>query len=94
MLFAYDAIIFLSGPDINRHIQVLNNELQLLNLWFKSNFISLNLMETRYMIFTRKNVVLKQNIIIDGVNFDRVRCTFFLVYELTKSGHGKIILII
>ena len=78
VLFADDSNVFLSGPDINRNIQVLNKELEILNLWFKSNFMSLNLKKTHYMIFTRKNVVLKQNVIIDGVNIDRVRCTSFL----------------
>ena len=51
ILFADDTTVYLHDKLITRSISILNQELQSLSDWFKTNKLSLNVKKTNYMIF-------------------------------------------
>jgi len=91
VLFADDSNVFLTGSDIDELICIANNELIKVSEWFKANRLQLNVKKTHYMIFSRKNCIVKQDVMIDNVIIDRVECTTFLGVKidekLTRKNH-------
>ena len=55
ILFADDTTIYYSHSNLNTLYTNLNKDLQILNDWFKTNKLSLNVSKTQYMIFNKKN---------------------------------------
>ena len=55
LLFADDTTIYYSHSNLNTLYTNLNKDLQILNDWFKTNKLSLNVSKTQYMIFNKKH---------------------------------------
>ena len=51
LLFADDIIMYISGKDVNNLICAVNNELVIINNWFISNRLTLNLNKSSFIIF-------------------------------------------
>ena len=51
ILFADDTNVFLSHKDLNYLSDMLNLEMVKLSIWFKANKLSLNLKNTKFMVF-------------------------------------------
>lgn len=56
ILFADDTTIFCSHKDIPTLYAMMNNQLDIVNDWFRSNKLSLNNNKTNYVLFTLKSV--------------------------------------
>ena len=76
ILFADDTTIYYSHSNLNTLYTNLNKDLQILNDWFKTNKLSLNVSKTQYMIFNKKNQRAQDaelNIIIGQENVNQVK---------------------
>ena len=80
ILFADDTNLFASGNDISLLINIVNNELIKLCVWFQVNKLSLNVNKTNYMLFGRKGRTVIDNfhININDVKIERVKSFKFL----------------
>ena len=78
ILFADDTNAFCSGRDIVELVEVVNNELDKLNSWFRLNKLSLNVSKTNYVVFTNKRIPDYLPIKIDNKCVSRVYSTKFL----------------
>jgi hypothetical protein len=78
VLFADDTNAFKAGADIDTLIHDMNKELESVNLWFKSNQLTLNLKKTHFMIFSRRHVETSNKIFICNTEIEKVSCTVFL----------------
>ena len=79
-MYADDTNIFLYGKNINQMTTDLNEDLQSLSKYLKSNRLSLNLNKTHSILFTL-NHNLRDTVLslrIDGTIIDTVQCTNFL----------------
>ena len=85
VLFADDSNAFLAGPDIDKIICTVNNELIKISKWFKANRLVLNIKKTHFMIFSRKKYVIKHAVKIDDVCLERVECTTFLGVKMDEK---------
>ena len=52
IMFADDTNLFVSGKDYKKLFSVMNNQLRLIDDWFASNKLSLNVDKTKYTPFT------------------------------------------
>ena len=57
VLFADDTTALTSGDDINLVGPLVNNELQKISMWLKSNELSINAAKTKVMIFSNKRPI-------------------------------------
>ena len=55
IMFAYDTNLFHSHANIKTLFNIVNNELNKLNGWFKANKLSLNVDKTKYTFFHKLN---------------------------------------
>ena len=81
VLFADDSNIFYSHRSLNTLINILNNELPKLSLWFQCNKLSLNIAKTNFIYFKHANSHLDDlpyNIMINDVPLERKKTTKFL----------------
>jgi len=79
IIFADDTTIYTSGNDITLLFSRMNNDLDLLSRWFKTNKLSLNIDKTNYIIFTLNTKTHKEHqLAIDNVNIKQVDTTKFL----------------
>lgn len=81
ILFADDTTAFFSDTDPNRIVNVINQELTKLSLWFSCNKLSLNESKTHYMIFCPKRTKFSPDssiISINGKEITKVSSTKFL----------------
>ena len=77
ILFADDTNIFLGGKSLTEVCKLLTNELKSLDVWFKVNKLSLNVVKTNFMVFgNRKNE--KCHIYINDVELEEVKSAKFL----------------
>jgi hypothetical protein len=86
-MFADDTNVFLTGKNV-RHLEtIMNNELELLSEWLRSNKLSLNVNKTHYMLFTppKKNDDILINLNIEGSCIEKVYQTKFLGVILDKD---------
>lgn len=72
VLFADDTNIFCSGNDLQLLVQETNKELEKIKLWFDTNKLSLNLKKTKLMMFGNGRNNLQIEIMLDGVNIEKV----------------------
>ena len=85
-LFADDANALVIKKDPNDLIIAANNELTVLNVWFKKKKLTLNIEKTNYMIFTHNNN--KQvfaSINVNDVTIKRVNHVIFWGFTLDDS---------
>ena len=80
ILFADDTNVFCSGENMNDVIQMLNDELRNMSVWFKVNKLSLNVSKTNYMVFSNKwkHSYNTNEIKIDDILIEEVTVTKFL----------------
>ena len=91
VLFVDDTITFVSCKNLQSMSMTLNEQLTAIYEWLCCNKLSLNVLKTRYMIFTPlNNKVNDINLYIDNVPTGRVYVTKFLMYKLTPNWIGKI----
>ena len=79
ILFADDTNIFISGKNIDTLCNVLSNELQHLDTWFKVNKLSLNVSKTNFMVFGKTSgTSSSRTVTINGTELIEVESTKFL----------------
>jgi len=89
-LFADDTTITYSHKDICKQYDVINEELQKVNNWFKVNKLSVNASKTNFMIlgtYHKTNCINgdEKNIILDNTNLERVKQTKFLGIHIDEN---------
>ena len=93
ILYADDANIIIQGPDIATITQQLRNLFDVLPNWVSCNGLALNLKKTKYMIFSRKNVDLTEDLKISNTKIERIKEAKFLGVivdeKLNWSAHIK-----
>jgi hypothetical protein len=62
LLFADDSSIFLSNTDQGYLISTMNAELEKINIWMKTNKLSVNISKTNYIIFRPKQKSISMNL--------------------------------
>jgi hypothetical protein len=67
-LFADDTSIYYSNSDIKQLEFVLNSELRKLDIWMKSNKLSVNISKTNYIIFRPRQKKINLNLVIQYNN--------------------------
>ena len=77
ILFADDTNIFCTGKNIQDVCELLNNELKKLDIWFRVNKLSLNVLKTNFMFFSNTSTE-DGSIFLNGTYIERVYCTKFL----------------
>ena len=81
ILFADDTTIFKSSNNIEHLYKAMNEDLKILEDWFKANKLSLNASKTNYILFRNKKSEISNNnckLIINGEEIDIVSKTKFL----------------
>ena len=90
ILFADDTSILCSNRNLEKLIEDINNELNILSDWFKANKLSLNVVKTNYILFNLKDKLKNKHssdsnlsdnhqlISIEGINITKVKYTKFL----------------
>ena len=81
ILFDDDTTIYYSHSNLNTLYTNLNKDLQILNDWFKTSKLSLNVSNTRYIIFNKKKQCAQDTelkIIIGQESVNQVKYTQFL----------------
>ena len=80
LLFADDTSIFLSHTDQDYLISTMNDELEKINIWMKTNKLSVNIGKTNYIIFRPKQKSISMNlpILFDTKPIKRVNVVKFL----------------
>ena len=77
IMFADDTNLFITGQNMTRLENTLNEELDKVNEWFRANLLSLNISKTSYIIFgNKKNVDV--HIRFGSTEINRVDQTKFL----------------
>lgn len=66
VLFADDALLYISGDNVNCIVDQINLDMENLNIWFKMNKLKLNENKTKGMIFNHKNMNVNLNIHINN----------------------------
>ena len=82
-MFADDTNLFLSNKDIDKLFSDMNNELNKITVWFKSNKLSLNVNETKWTLFhssSKKRFLPKTfpNLVINNIIIEWKTVTKFL----------------
>ena len=75
LLFADDTSIFLSHNDLSYLISTMNVELEEINVWMKTNKLSVNIGKTNYIIFKPKQksiVMMNMTVLFDKNSLNRV----------------------
>jgi len=83
ILFADDTTLYMSSNHIQQLYHTVNTELELLNDWFRSNKLSLNVGKTHYVIFKHKLAPIPVNVDIrigDEVLTEQVVAKFLGIY--------------
>ena len=81
ILFADDTTIFKSSNNIEHLHKAMNEDLKILEDWFKANKLSLNASKTNYILFRNKKSEISNNnckLIINGEEIGLVSKTKFL----------------
>ena len=81
ILFADDTSIYYSDCNLDVLNLVVNNELKMLDLWFKVNKLTLNVSKTNYILFSSKNKLYDASsvkIMLNNIPITQVTSTKFL----------------
>ena len=87
-LFADDTVVLYSHKNVTELVSIVNNELKILNDWFKCNKLFLNFKKTKYILFhsKRKRLPLNVNPIkIEETVIDRTESINFLGILIHES---------
>ena len=94
-MFADDTNLFLTGKSLSDIEKQMNEELVIINSWFQTNLLSLNISKTSYMIFgkkTHQDVNLKIEHYTLNRQYDTKFLGVILSANLTWKKHIEIIL--
>ena len=97
IMYADDTTIYFNLKDFDHYNleQDITNELENITLWLKRNKPSLNVQNTKLMIFHRKQKQINElNILINGITIERVESFNFLGLLIDKGLSWKNILIL
>ena len=78
ILFADDSNLFFSHPNPHALLNIVNAELKKVTEWIKANKLSLNLLKTKYMLFSNTIETLPGHIIFDETPLEKVTLIKFL----------------
>lgn len=80
ILFADDTNAFISGRDVGRLVDILNEKLRKLDEWLRSNKLSINLEKTTFMLFKTKSkpCSLTKPVVFSQQKISKVSSTRFL----------------
>ena len=80
LLFVDDTSIFLSHSDLSYLISTMNVALEKINVWMKTNKLSVNIGKTNYIIFKpkQKSIAMNMLVIFDKNSLNRVNVVKFL----------------
>ena len=83
ILFADDTTILYSHKDISSKVNMVNEELQEVNNWFKANKLSINASKTNFMTLGTPHMTSTKareelNVMLDNTALERVKFTKFL----------------
>ena len=84
IMFADDTNLFLTGKSLTELEQQMNTELEIINNWFQTNLLSLNVSKTSYIIFSN-NKIPDINICIQDACLSRQFDTKFLGVILSAN---------
>ena len=83
ILFADDTNMFFTGKNIKTMATVINEELIRVQEWLHCYKLSLNVLKTRYIIFTSRNKCVNDvDIRINDAHIERVYATKFLGVQI------------
>ena len=96
ILYADDANILVSGPTVEEAFEKVEIITKTLSAWVNLNGLALNLKKTKYMIFSRQNIIVNnQTLSISGVKIGRkIEARFLGVIvdeKLTWSKHISVL---
>ena len=89
LLFADDTSIFCSNKDLRVLLETVNMELHGLTNWIHANKLSLNLLKTKYMLFSNRDTLMPGPVIFDNVQIERVISTKFLGIHIDDKLNWK-----
>lgn len=78
VLFADDTNLFCSGKNLERLLDTVEMEIDILKCWFSINKLSVNVNKTKYVISGNHKVNKKVQIMIDKIEIERVYKNKFL----------------
>ena len=78
ILFADDSNLFYSHSNPYTLVNVVNSELAKVTQWIRANKLSLNLLKTKYMLFSNSIDTLPMNIVFDDTPLEAVSFITFL----------------
>ena len=78
VMYADDTTLYSSSNNINDLFNILNNNLANLDIWFKSNYLTLNTDKTFYTIISNRVIPHELNISVNGLNLKRCSSFNFL----------------
>ena len=86
-MFADDTNFFVEGNDINNVLSTFGRELPKLELWFKSNKLSLNTKKNNFIVFdpNKFDTSFQSKVMINQKTIDKVSETKFLGIVLHES---------
>ena len=76
LLYADDTTLYFSDKDLSHCFRIFNQELLNIDVWSRSNRISLNLKKTKYMILSNKiqNISINDELKMSIIVIERVNC--------------------
>lgn len=89
-LFADDTLITISDQDVVNAIGKINNDLEHVSMWLKTNKLKLNTSKTKAMLISNKPVVeVVPSVMIDGIHLDYVAEIKYLGIIIDNKLHFK-----
>ena len=86
LMFADDSSLFLSGPNLDELMLKVKKAIIEVKAWIDTNKLSLNLGKTKYMIFTKREIIRKYDYIsISESRIERVGHTKFLGFTIQEN---------
>ena len=87
LLFADDASIFYSHPNVDHLLSIINLELVKFATWMKSNKLSVNLKKSNFVVFRsqRKRINTDISMSLDGTRLNQVHVVKFLGIFLDEN---------
>ena len=81
LLYADDTRVFVNDKNLDKLLEILNDELNKLSTWLKANKLSLNVNKTHYILFHRARIKLPDaflNVYMSNSTLTKVECCKYL----------------
>ena len=89
IIFADDTNVLYSHKDTKMLTNIINNELKKLEVWFSVNKLSLNVLKTNYMLFSKCKKTENMEIYMNNSGISRVKVTKFLGVIIDENLNWK-----